>query len=81
MGFPRGSAVKKKKKKSAYNAEDAGSIPELGRSPWRRVYQPTSVFLPGESHARMSLAGYSPRGHKDLDTTEATEQALTHFNK
>ena len=35
-------------------------------SPW----QPTPVFLPGESHGRRSLVGYSPRGHKELDTTE-----------
>ena len=30
------------------------------------------VFLPGESHGQRSLAGYSPQGHKELDTTEAT---------
>ena len=36
--------------------------------PWRR--QPTPVFLPKKSHGQRSLAGYSPRGHKDLDTTE-----------
>ena len=30
------------------------------------------VFLPEESHGQRSLAGYSPRGHKELDTTEAT---------
>ena len=28
------------------------------------------VFLPGESHGRRSLAGYSPRGRKESDTTE-----------
>ena len=32
------------------------------------------VFWPGESHGQKSLVGYSPRGHKELDTTEATEQ-------
>ena len=31
-----------------------------------------SVFLPRESHGQKSLAGYSPWGHKELDTTEAT---------
>ena len=36
--------------------------------PWRR--QPTPVCLPKKSHGQRSLAGYSPRGHKDLDTTE-----------
>ena len=31
---------------------------------------PTPVFLPGESHGQKSLVGYSPRGRKELDTTE-----------
>ena len=30
----------------------------------------TPVFLPGEFHGQKSLAGYSPWGHKELDTTE-----------
>ena len=33
---------------------------------------PTPVLLPGESHGQMSLAGYSPWGHKESDMTEAT---------
>ena len=37
---------------------------------WRRKWQPTPVFLPGESPGRRSLVGYSPRGRKELDTTE-----------
>ena len=37
---------------------------------WRRKWQRTPVFLPGEFHEQRSLAGYSPRGHKELDTTE-----------
>ena len=32
--------------------------------------EPTPVYLPGESHGQRSLAGYSPRGHKESDTTE-----------
>ena len=55
--FLGGTAVKnpavKKKKNPAVNtgdAKDAGSIPGLGRSPWRRERLPTPVFLPGESH-------------------------------
>ena len=31
---------------------------------WRRKWQPTPVFLPGESHGQKSLASYSPWGHK-----------------
>ena len=30
--------------------------------PWRRKWQPTPVFLPGEFHGKRSLAGYSPWG-------------------
>ena len=37
---------------------------------WRRQWQPTPVFLPGESHGRGGLAGYSPWGPEELDTTE-----------
>ena len=32
----------------------------VGKIPWRRAWQPTLVFLPGESHGQRSLAGYSP---------------------
>ena len=38
--------------------------------PLEREWQPTLVFLPGEFHGQRSLAGYSPWGHKELDTTE-----------
>ena len=38
--------------------------------PWRGKWQPTPVFLPGKFHGQRSLAGYSPRSHKELDTTE-----------
>ena len=37
---------------------------------WRRKWQPTPVFLPGESHGRRSMVGYSPWGRKKSDTTE-----------
>ena len=33
----------------AGDERDTGSVPGLGRSPWRRTWQPTPVFLPGES--------------------------------
>ena len=47
-----------------------------GFDPWvwkihqRRKWQPTPVFLPGESHGRRRLVAYSPRGRKESDTTE-----------
>ena len=37
--------------------------------------QPTPVFLPGELHGQRSLGGYSPWGHKELDTTERLSTA------
>ena len=36
--------------------------PSVGKIPWRRKWQPTPVFLPGESHGQRSLAGYTVRG-------------------
>ena len=44
--------------------------PWVGKIPWRRKWQPIPIFLPGESHGRRSLAGYSPWGRKESDTTE-----------
>ena len=52
-----------------------GFDPWVGKIPWKRAWQPTSVCLPGESHRQRSLEGYSPWGHKESDTTEATEHA------
>ena len=48
-----------------------GFHPWVGKIPWRRVWQLSPVFLPGESHGQSCLAGYSPWGHKKLDTLEA----------
>ena len=44
----------------------------------RRAWQPTPVFLPGESHGQRSLAGYSLWGHKESATTEVTQHAYMH---
>ena len=38
---------------------DMGLNPVSGRFPWRRAWQPTPVFLPGESHGQRSLVGYN----------------------
>ena len=47
------------------------SVQSLVRKiPWRREWQPTPVFLPGEPHGQRSLVGYSPGGCKALDTTK-----------
>ena len=37
---------------------------------WRRKWQYTTVFLPGKFHGQRNLAGYSPWGRKEADTTE-----------
>ena len=42
----------------------------VGKIPWRRKWQSTPAFLPGEFHEQRSLAGYSLWGHKESDTTE-----------
>ena len=47
-----------------------GFDPCVRNIPCRRKQQPTPVFLPGKSHGWKSLAGYSPWGRKELDTTE-----------
>ena len=49
-----------------------GFSPWVRKIPWRRAWQTTSVFLPGESHGQWSLVGYSPWGHRESDMTEAT---------
>jgi len=40
----------------------------VGKIPWRRAWQSTPVFLPGESHGQRILADYDPWGQKELDT-------------
>ena len=54
-----------------------GFHPWVGKIPWRRGWQPTSVLLPGESHGQRSLLGCRPRGRKDSDVTGATRHAGT----
>ena len=52
-----------------------GFNPWVGKILWRRDWL-TSVFWPGEFHGQRGLAGYSPWGCKELDTTE---QLSLHF--
>ena len=47
-----------------------GFDPWVRKIPCRRKWQPTPVFLVGESHGQRSLVGYSPEGCKESDTTE-----------
>ena len=43
----------------------------------RRKWQPTPVFLPGESRGQRSLAGHDPQGHRESDMTKVTKHACT----
>ena len=58
-GFPGGSVTE-----STGQCRRCGFNPWVGKIPWRRKWQPTPVFSPGESHGQKSLGGYSPWGCK-----------------
>ena len=64
MGIPGGQTVKNP------TAVQETRVQSLGKIPWRRKWQPTPVFLPGESHGHSSLVGYLPWSCKKWDTTE-----------
>ena len=67
--FPGGSSGKESTCRSRRHGR-LGFDPRVGKISWRSEWQPTPIFPPGESHGQRSLAGYSPRGHKDSDTIE-----------
>ena len=58
MGASQVVLVVKDLPASAGDIRDPGMIP--GETPWRRAWQPTPVFLPGEARGQRSLVGYSP---------------------
>ena len=68
-GFPGASSDKdptsqcRRPKRCRFN-------PWVRKIPWRRKWQPTSVFLPENFHGQRSLAGYSLWGHKESDMTK-----------
>ena len=70
MGFPGGTSGKESTCQCRGHKR-RGFDPWVGKIPWRRAWQLTSVFLPGESHGQSSLVGYSPQGGKELDMTQA----------
>ena len=70
LGFSGGSVVKNL---PAVKELQETWLPSLGREdPLEEGMATHSVFLPGESHGQTSLAGNSPWGRKESDTTEAT---------
>ena len=50
--------------------QETGVLALGQEDPCRKKWQPTPVFLPGESHGQRSLADYSPWGHTESDTIE-----------
>ena len=47
-------------KESIFQCRRCRFNPWVEKTPWRRKWQPASVFLPGKSHGQRSLTGYSP---------------------
>ena len=80
-GYPElwASQVKRVVKNLPANAVDrckrSGLDSWIGKNPWRRIPQPTPLFLPRESPWLWSLAGHSPLGCTELDMTEEPLQA------
>ena len=68
MGFP-GGASGKEPTHQCRSHQRHGFDPWVGKIPWRRAWQPTPVFFPGETHGQRNLAGL--QGCKEPDTTEA----------
>ena len=68
MGFPSGSDGKE----YACNSGDPRLNSWVGKIPWRRKWQPTLVFLPGEPQGWGSLVGCHLWGHTESDTTKVT---------
>ena len=71
MGFPGGLDDRE----STCNTGDLGLIPGLGRPLGEENGQPTLIFLPEESLWTEDLAGYSPWGRKESNTTERLSTA------
>ena len=61
-------------KESTCRCRRLGFSPWVRKTPWRRKWLPTPVFLPGKSHGQRSLVGYSLRGCKRVRCYLATKQ-------
>ena len=69
MGVPRRLSGKE----PAWQCRRLGFDPWVRKIPWKRKWQPTPVLLPGKSHGRRNLAGYTPWGHKRVGHNLATK--------
>ena len=79
-GFPGGS-VGKKPACQCRRHKRCHFDPWCRKMPWKRAWQPTAVFLPGESQGERSLVGYGSWGCKESDVTEATKHAYMYINR
>ena len=57
-----------------------GFDPWVGKILWKRKWQPTAVFLPGESHGWRSLVGYSPWVGVTKSWTRLSDFTFTFFH-
>ena len=64
-------------RESAWQCRRCGLDSWVGKVPCIRKWQPTPVFLPGESHGQRNLVSYSPQGCKELDMTQWLKQNKT----
>ena len=74
LGFPGGASVKEPVCQCRRHKR-CGFDPWVQKIPWKKMWQPTLVFLSGEYCEQRSLAGYGPQSHKEWDTTEASDLA------
>ena len=79
VGFPGDTAVKNLPANGGDAKDLLGFHPQMGKTPWSRIWQPTPVSLPRKYHGQRSLVGYSPWGCKELVTTEHTHTHMPAF--
>ena len=72
QGFPGGANGSKEPVCKCRRHRRLRFDPWVGKIPWRKAWQPSPIFLPGETHGQLSVAGYGAQGHKELDKTEET---------
>ena len=77
-GFPGGSLLKKKNFTGQCRRRKFDLW--VRKIPWRRKWQPTPVFLPGESYGQRTLVGYSPWGHQ-VGHNWTREHSMPHSSK
>ena len=65
---------------SGKEMQETGIPPLSGKDPQRRAEQPIPVFLLERSHGQKSLVGYSPWGHKELDTQKQLSTAYMYMH-